>query len=59
MSKFKIPTYDPNAELIEERFGDRSELLKKSRLRNNQNPNCALDESLLLFLTLFSFSLYL
>jgi protochlorophyllide reductase len=23
MSKFKMPTYDPNAELIEERFGDR------------------------------------
>jgi hypothetical protein len=25
MSKFKMPTYDPNAELIEEKFGDRSE----------------------------------
>lgn len=25
MSKFKMPTYDPNAELIEEKFGNRSE----------------------------------
>ncbi len=25
MSKFKMPTYDPNAELIEQKFGDRSE----------------------------------
>ncbi len=25
MSKFKMPTYDPNAELIAEKFGDRSE----------------------------------
>lgn len=25
MSKFKMPTYDPNAELIEEKFGKRSE----------------------------------
>lgn len=25
MSKFKMPTYNPNAELVEEKFGDRSE----------------------------------